>query len=73
MDGLLRGDYKSRMEGYAIGIQNGFFSPNDVRDLENMNPIPAELGGDLYAMNGNMLPLKDVGAYAKTNNTPQKE
>ena len=71
VDGLLRGDYKSRMEGYAIAIQNGFMSPNDVRSLENLNPIPAELGGDLYAMNGNMLPLKDVGAYA--NKTKAKE
>lgn len=71
VDGLLRGDYKSRMEGYAIAIQNGFMSPNDVRSLENLNPIPAELGGDLYAMNGNMLPLKDVGAYA--NKTKTKE
>jgi HK97 family phage portal protein len=26
-DGLLRGDYKTRMEGYAVGIQNGFLSP----------------------------------------------
>ncbi|MEA1961272.1 MAG: phage portal protein [Bacillota bacterium] len=37
VDGLLRGDYASRMQGYAVGIQNGFLSPNDVRRLENMN------------------------------------
>ena len=72
VDGLLRGDYKSRMEGYAIAIQNGFMSPNDVRSLENLNPIPAELGGDLYAMNGNMLPLKDVGAYANKAKTKEE-
>jgi hypothetical protein len=36
VDGLLRGDYESRMKGYAIGIQNGFMSPNDVRSLENL-------------------------------------
>jgi HK97 family phage portal protein len=65
VDGLLRGDYKSRMEGYAIAIQNGFMSPNDVRSLENLNPIPSVLGGDLYAMNGNMLQLKDIGAFIK--------
>lgn len=63
MDGLMRGDYKSRMEGYAIGINNGFMSPNDVRNLENMNPIPHEEGGDLYMVNGNMLPLKQAGAF----------
>jgi HK97 family phage portal protein len=65
VDGLLRGDYESRMKGYAIGIQNGFMSPNDVRNLENMNPIPTIEGGDTYMVNGNMLKLKDVGAYMK--------
>jgi len=64
VDGLLRGDYSSRMQGYAVGIQNGFLSPNDVRALENMNTIEH---GDIYAMNGNMLKLEDVGAYANTN------
>lgn len=62
---LMRGDYKSRMDGYAIGIQNGFFSVNDVRRMENLDPISAEDGGDLYLTNGNMLPLKMAGAYAK--------
>ncbi|MGD6778450.1 phage portal protein [Sutcliffiella horikoshii] len=62
---LMRGDYKSRMDGYAIGIQNGFFSVNDVRRMENLDPISVEEGGDLYLTNGNMLPLKMAGAYAK--------
>ena len=48
VDGLLRGDYKSRMEGYAVGRQNGWLSANDIRSLEDMNPIEAEEGGDLY-------------------------
>ncbi len=39
VDGLLRGDYKSRMEGYAIGRQNGWLSANDIRCLEDMNPM----------------------------------
>ncbi|MFZ3578810.1 phage portal protein [Virgibacillus sp. DJP39] len=62
---LMRGDYKSRMDGYSIGIQNGFFSVNDVRRMENLDPIATEEGGDLYLTNGNMLPLKMAGAYAK--------
>ena len=33
VEGLLRGDYESRMRGYSIGIQNGFMSPNDVWGL----------------------------------------
>ena len=48
LDGLLRGDYQSRMNGYAIGRQNGWMSANDIRELENLDRIPAEEGGDLY-------------------------
>ncbi len=57
MDGLMRGDYKSRMEGYAIARQNGWMSANDIRALENQNPIPANQGGDAYLVNGNMIPI----------------
>ncbi len=65
VDGLLRGDYKSRMEGYAVGFANGFLSPNDIRRLENMDPIPDELGGNVYVANGSYIQLKDIGlAYA---------
>ncbi len=61
IDGLMRGDYKSRMEGYSIGRQNGWLSANDIRSLENMNPIPAEEGGDTYLVNGNMVPIGLAG------------
>ena len=64
LDGLLRGDYVSRMNGYAIGRQNGWLSANDIHELENMDPIPSDQGGDLYLINGNMLPLSQAGAYA---------
>ena len=57
IDGLMRGDYKSRMEGYAIARQNGWMSANDIRALENLNPIPKEEGGDAYLVNGNMIPI----------------
>ncbi len=63
VDGLLRGDYESRMNGYAVGRQNGWLSANDIRELENMDRIPKEEGGDLYLINGNMLPLRDAGAF----------
>ena len=45
------------MEGYATGRQNGWLSANDIRELEDMNRIPAELGGDEYLVNGNMIPM----------------
>lgn len=67
VDGLLRGDYQSRMNGYAIGRQNGWLSTNDIRKLEELNPIPSEEGGDLYLINGNMTKLKDAGGFMKTN------
>ena len=67
VEGLLRGDYQSRMNGYAVGIQNGFLLPNDVRDLEQMDLIPEELGGNLYLTNGNMCPLSMAGAAYKSN------
>ena len=77
VDGLLRGDYQSRMNGYAVGRQNGWFSANDIREMENMNPIPDEQGGNLYLINGAMTKLEDAGAFAKTDtgqqNAPAQE
>ena len=64
MEGLLRGDYASRMNGYAVARQNGWMSANDIRELENLDRIPPELGGDLYLINGSMTKLADAGAFA---------
>jgi HK97 family phage portal protein len=64
MDGLMRGAYKERMEGYAIGRQNGWLSTNDIRELENMNPVPEDEGGNALLVNGNMLPVKAILAKA---------
>ncbi len=71
LEGLLRGDYQSRMNGYAIARQNGWMSANDIRELEDLDRLSPEQGGDLYLVNGNMLPLEQAGAYAQKNN--QKE
>ena len=68
VDGLLRGDYQSRMNGYAIARQNGWMSANDIRNLEQQDQIPDEEGGNLYLINGNMLPLKQAGAAYEQNN-----
>ena len=65
VDGLLRGDYQSRMNGYAVGRQNGWMSANDIRELENLDRIPEELGGDLYLINGNMTKLSDAGLFGR--------
>ena len=74
VEGLLRGDYASRMNGYATARQNGWMSANDIRELEDLDRIPEELGGDLYLVNGNMLPLVSAGAaYADTNKEKKEE
>jgi len=58
VDGLLRGDVKSRYDAYAVGRQNGWLSTNDIRRLENMNPVE---GGEAYMVNSAMTLLADVG------------
>lgn len=63
VDGLLRGDYQSRMSGYAIARQNGWLSTNDIRELEDLNLLTDEEGGNLYLINGNMTKLKDAGGF----------
>ena len=73
VEGLLRGDYATRMSGYATARQNGWMSTNDIRELENLDRIPAEEGGDLYLINGNMLPLRDAGAFANITTPDGKE
>lgn len=66
IDGLLRGDIKSRYEAYAIGRQNGFLSTNDIREKENMNGID---GGDVYLVPLNMIPADQVGQFGAGGNT----
>lgn len=66
-DSLLRGDYASRMSGYATARQNGWMSSNDIRETEDMNKIPEDDGGDLYLVNGSFTKLKDAGAFSGNN------
>jgi HK97 family phage portal protein len=44
VDGLLRGDIASRYAAYAVGRQWGWLSADDIREKENMNPLPDEQG-----------------------------
>ena len=75
LEGLLRGDYQSRMSGYATARQNGWMSANDIRELENLDRIPTEEGGDLYLVNGNMCKLADAGIFSGqiTTTEPKSE
>ncbi len=62
VDGLLRGDMKSRYDAYGVGRQWGWFSANDVLELENRNPIE---GGDIYLTPLNMIPASQAGEGIK--------
>ncbi|MBQ6325154.1 MAG: phage portal protein, partial [Clostridia bacterium] len=73
VDGLMRGDYKSRMEGYAIAINNGIMSVNDVRRLENLDPLDEAEGGDFHIINGSYTKLADVGKNYGGNSVAEQE
>ena len=64
VNGLLRGDVKSRTEAYKTAITNGYMSINEVRQKENMNSIE---GGDKHFMQMNMTTIEKVGEDADTN------
>lgn len=68
VNGLMRGDFNSRMSGYAIARQNGWMSANEIRALEDMNKIPDGQGGDLYLLNGNMISAIKAGQTGGTPN-----
>lgn len=51
---LLRGDLESRYKAHAIARQWGWASPNDVREIEGLNPIDEDAGGDVYLVPANM-------------------
>ena len=70
VDGLLRGDAKTRHETYAIGRQNGYYSANDVLEMENRNPID---GGDVYLVPLNMVPAGQIGQTQPTQEPAQAD
>ena len=73
VDGLLRGDYASRMQGYATARQNGWMSANDIRELEDMNMLSDEEGGNLYLVNGSFTKLSEAGKFANQNSEKEEK
>jgi hypothetical protein len=55
VDGFLRGDIASRYAAYAVGRNWGWLSADDVRERENMNPLPNGQG-TIYLVPTNMAP-----------------
>ena len=70
VDGLLRGDMKSRYDAYAIARQNGWMNGNEIRELENMNPVD---GLDTYLANGSLMPADGREASANQDNSGQED
>ena len=73
VDGLLRGDYASRMQGYATARQNGWMSANDIREKEDMNMLSEDEGGNLYLVNGSFTKLADAGAFANQHSEKEEK
>lgn len=70
IDGLLRGDTESRYAAYATARQNGWLSANDIRELENMNPVN---GGDVYLVPLNMVPADSLTGATRSNAMTPRE
>jgi len=63
IDGLLRGDIKTRYEAYATARQWGWMNADDIRELENMNPLP-DGQGQIYLVPLNMIPADQAALPA---------
>jgi hypothetical protein len=61
------------MQGYATARQNGWMSANDIRELEDMNAIPEEFGGNLYLCNGSFTKLQDAGTAYEKKESEERE
>lgn len=66
VEGLLRGKLAERYAAYAIARQWGWFSADDIREIENMNPLP-EKTGEMYLVPMNMVDAKNAGKEPKEN------
>ncbi|WP_234891279.1 phage portal protein [Sinorhizobium meliloti] len=74
LDSLMRGDFRTRMEGYAKGIQNGIYTPDEVRAMENW---PSKGGdADKLHIQGATVPLGMQSTAARqpaSDNNPDDE
>jgi len=72
VDALLRGDIKARYDAYSVGRQWGWLSANDVRELEDMDPLEPDVG-DIYLSPVNMVPAEKAGEIASQTPTGNGE
>lgn len=71
VEGLLRGDIKTRYEAYAIGRQWGWLSADDIAELENRNPLP-DGQGDMYLVPLNMVPAASLTELGEQKTPPRQ-
>jgi HK97 family phage portal protein len=69
VSGLLRGDHASRSAYYVSALQNGWMTINEIRELENLNPIGPE--GDKHFVQLNMTTLDKVGEEPAADAMPE--
>lgn len=63
LDALLRASLAARMPIYSNGVQNGIFTRNECRQLENLPPLP---GGDELTAQTNLVPVDQLGSIPQT-------
>lgn len=72
IEGLLRGDIKTRYDAYAVAISNGWINADEVRALENLNPQPGGQGKKYYVPL-NWVPKDQVAELLEAKTKPQNE
>jgi HK97 family phage portal protein len=73
LNSLQRGNYQNRMNGYATARSNGWMSMNDIRELEDFNPVPADKGGEDILINGSYVRVEDAGLAYGQNAMAERE
>lgn len=76
---LLRGDYATRTAGYAVAVEHGWLSPDDVRELEDMNPIPGGIGKQYFrplnwtTLDAPVQPIRAAGSQVDQDGTVEED
>jgi HK97 family phage portal protein len=70
LDEVLKGDTKSRMEAYLIGLRAGALTINDIRRKENLPPFADERADEPLIQTNNVAPLSTIGAGTDGDNAP---
>lgn len=69
LDGLLRGDYPTRMQGHVHAVSNGIMTRNTVAQIENLPPLPEEIG-DMYTVQLAMTDMRSLATPEGPGSTP---